>query len=82
MEDGSFSLTKVTFPTKTYRSFKVEACVAGELDTDSAFFVYIYKKDCTEAAYINYVATHNIAIYPTVKKNTVTGELEYGSLKL
>lgn len=51
-----------------YRSVTFQACVAGDLDTTSTFTVFIYKKDCTEAAFINYVAPqyHRIAMFPSV----------------
>ena len=73
MQDGSFDITSVTFPdaNKPYRSFTVQACVAGELDSNS-FTVYIYKKDCTEAAYINYVQTAKIAMFPEVRTDPTT----------
>lgn len=65
MVDGSFDLTSVSFPTTPlvngnlpssalFRSVTIKACLAGKTDTESAFEVFIYKKDCTEAAYIDY----------------------------
>ena len=52
--DGSFSLPTVTFPNTSQRYFEIKACVAGEVYADNSFKVYIYQKDCTEEAYIDY----------------------------
>ena len=83
MQDGSFDLTSVTFPSgMLYRSVTFEACVAGELDSGSKFTVYVYKKDCTEAAYINYVApaAHKISMFPPVSLETTTGKTVIGDI--
>ena len=65
--DGSFSLPTVTFPSDSegqsgQRYFEIKACVAGTTFDDDSFTVYIYEKDCTEEAYIDYPAEVNIEI--------------------
>ena len=80
MVDGSFDLTAVTFPadldengnvpsSALFRSVTIKACLAGKTDDASAFDIFIYKKDCTEAAYIDYTQQHKIAIFPQLEEN-------------
>jgi len=80
MVDGSFDLTAVTFPadldengnvpsSALFRSVTIKACLAGKTDDASAFEIFIYKKDCTEAAYIDYTQQHKIAIFPQLEEN-------------
>ena len=56
-----------------YRYVTIKGCMAGEdIGTESEFNIYIYEKDCTEAAFIDFVADHTINMY--IDSDGLTGE--------
>lgn len=64
MVTGAFDINSVAFDGAiTTRYVDIKACQAGKEKEDAEFRLFIYKRDCTEAAYIDYTAEHKITVY-------------------
>ena len=67
MLTGAFDINSVAFTKDiTTRYVDIKACQAGKEKSDASFRIFIYERDCTEAAYIDYTAEHKIVVYPQV----------------